>query len=46
MDRGAWDDACDLVGLSIWAVNEGQMDSEEEIRLTDEQAKKLGLIPE
>jgi hypothetical protein len=44
MDASRWDQACELVGLSSWAVNEGQMDSDEEITLTAEQATELGLI--
>ena len=44
MDRLAWDKACDLLGYSVWAVNEGQMESDAEITLTEEQARALGLI--
>lgn len=45
MDRGAWIRACKLLGLNEWAVNEGMMDSDHEITLTDAQARELGLLP-
>jgi len=44
LDKGLWGDACELLGLNEWAVNEGLMDSDEELTLTEEQAKTLGLI--
>lgn len=44
MDKGVWMEACDLLGLNSWAVNEGFMDSHEKILLTNSQAKKLGLL--
>jgi hypothetical protein len=43
IDKGVWDEACDILGLNIWAVNERLMDSNEEIILTEDQAAKLGL---
>ena len=46
MDRHLWDEACDLTGRSSWAVNEGQMDMDDEMALTAEQARELGLLPE
>ncbi len=42
---GMWDRVCDEVGLNPWAVNEGLMDSDEEITLTHEQAQRVGLLP-
>ena len=36
MDRLAWEKACDLLGYNVWAVNEGQMESDAEITLTEE----------
>lgn len=44
MDRHQWDRACELAGLSPWAVNEGQMDMDDEVTLTAEAAGKLGLL--
>ena len=43
IDKGYWGDYCEETGLSIWCVNEGLMDSKEEITLTDEQSKKWGF---
>lgn len=45
MDRLRWDEACEMLDISPWAVNEGQIDSGEEITLTEEQATTLGLLP-
>jgi len=45
LDRGVWDQACDLLGLNVWAVAEGLMDSDDEVTLSEEQARKLGLLP-
>lgn len=43
MDLGKWDDVCELKGISVWAVNEGLMDSSEGIVLTLEEAKQINL---
>jgi len=45
LDRGVWDQACDMLGMNVWAINEGQMDSTEELTLTEEQAQELGILP-
>ena len=45
LDKGIWDDLCDLKGINIWAINEGMMDDTEEIALTEEEAKALSLHP-
>jgi hypothetical protein len=44
MDRFVWSEACGLLGLNSWAVNEGQMDSGDRVTLTLEQARTLGLL--
>lgn len=44
IERKLWTAVCDETGLSEWAVNEGQMDRNEEITLTREQAVKVGLL--
>lgn len=44
IDKGLWDDVCELTGLSVWCVNEGLMDSSEEVELTEAQAKQVGLL--
>jgi len=43
---GLWDAACEQTGMSPWAVNEGQMDRDEMVTLTVEQAEGIGLLPE
>ena len=44
MDKGIWEKACELLGINVWAVNEGLMDSDEELYLTEGRANKLGLL--
>lgn len=44
IDKGVWDKVCDLKGLNPWCVNEGTMDSNDDITFTEDEAKKLGLI--
>lgn len=44
LDKGIWDEVCELKGWSVWILNEGRMDSSELISLTEEEAEKLGLI--
>ena len=43
MDKGIWEKACELLGINVWAVNEGLMDSDKELYLTEDQANKLGF---
>ncbi len=44
IDRGVWDEVCELKGLNPWCVNEGLMDSDEYITLSLEEAQKLGIL--
>jgi hypothetical protein len=44
LDRGAWMRACEMTGLSEWAVNEGRMDASDTVTLTLAQAVELGLL--
>lgn len=44
MDRGRWLDVCDLVGINEWAVSEGQVGRDHEIRVPIAEASRLGLI--
>lgn len=46
MNRGKWDAVCDMFGINPWAVNEGLMESSEEFKLDESQARKLGLLTE
>ena len=45
MDKCAWDKLCEMKGWNEWCINEGLMDYDEEISLTEEEAQKLGFIP-
>jgi len=44
MDKGLWESFCEKKGINLHAVNEGQMDSDERILLSNEEANELGLI--
>jgi hypothetical protein len=44
LDKGAWEQACDMLGLNPWAVNEGLLDRDERLTFTIEQARELGLL--
>ncbi len=44
IDKGIWEELCEIKGLNEWCVNEGLMDSDHEISLTEKEAKELGLI--
>ena len=44
IDKGIWEDLCDMIGYNYYAVNEG-MDTDTEISLTEDQARQLGLLP-
>jgi hypothetical protein len=43
LDRGIWQEFCDLRGINEWAINEGRMDASEEFTFTEEEALRLGL---
>ena len=43
MDRGRWEEFCELKGVFVWAVSEGLMDGSEEFELTMEEVGNLGL---
>lgn len=44
MDKGLWLEVCQMKGISEWAVNEGRMNSNEEIILSENEAQRLRLI--
>lgn len=46
MEKGLWDKFCDMTGTSVWAVKEGLLDSDDNLHLTEQQAIKLGLLPD
>ncbi len=45
MDKGHWDDYCEEHSINVWAVNEGLMSSNEEVYLSEKEAKQYGFIP-
>ena len=44
LDHLLWVQACDMLGLNEWCINEGQMTPEETVTATLEQARELGLL--
>jgi hypothetical protein len=40
---GVWKEYCELTGTNEWAVNEGLMDSETPLTLTEDEAEQLDL---
>jgi len=44
LDRGIWDKLCNFKGINRWAINEGLIDDDDEIVLTEGEARSLGLI--
>ena len=44
MDKRIWEEICNLKGYNPWCVNEGLMDDDYEISLTEKEAVKLNLI--
>jgi hypothetical protein len=43
-NKGVWIEACNMLGLNDWAVAEGLMGYKDELTLTEEQARTLGVI--
>lgn len=43
LDRGSWDAFCDLKGWNPWCINEGRADGDEEVTLTLEEAREIGV---
>jgi len=43
-DLGIWAEACEELGINPYAVNEGLMNPDEELTLTEFQAQRLKLI--
>ena len=39
-----WEQACELLGINVYAIAEGLMSEDEEFTLTEEQAKELYII--
>jgi hypothetical protein len=43
MDRGVWQEYCDLTGTNEWAISEGLMDSSETLTVDHALAYALGM---
>lgn len=44
LDKGIWEEFCELRGINEWAINEGLMDDTEEFIFTEEEAIHLGIL--
>ena len=44
IDSGMWETFCKPRGINVWAVNEGLIEDDEEFVLSEDEAKKYGLI--
>lgn len=44
VEKGIWEELCELKGLNPHCVNEGLLDNEEELYLDEEEARTLRLI--
>lgn len=44
MDLGIWDTLCKMKDINVWALNEGLMNSNDEIAISDKEAVVLGLF--
>jgi len=42
-DKYDWDKFCNMKGLNPWAMNEGQASRNEEVELTEDECKQLGI---
>lgn len=43
LEKHDWEKACKILGLNEWCLNEGLAKSDDEIELTEEQSKELGI---
>lgn len=43
-DLNLWESACNTLGINVYAVNEGQLDKNDELTFTLTQAQDIGLI--
>lgn len=41
MTSADWDKVCEIKGLDVWCVNEGLLDSDDELDFDEEEYKKL-----
>lgn len=43
-EKNIWNQICELKEINVWAVNMGFMNQEDEIELTEIEARKLELL--
>lgn len=46
MDKYDWENVCNVLGLNVWCINEGLASRDEEITISEEDAKKIGILSE
>lgn len=44
LDKGRWSDYCDKYGINPYCINEGRMDSTDEVEISYEDAMNWGFI--
>ena len=44
LDIGAWDEVCEVKGLNPWCINEGYMNSSDEIYFSEEELQKCPTV--
>ena len=44
LDYGWWKRICDYKGMNVYAVNEGLMDRDAKIELSQDELQKLGVL--
>lgn len=44
IERGVWEEVCKMKGWNPWIVNEGLMPPDEQITMTEQEARDVGLI--
>ena len=45
-DKGLWKDFADRYGYCGWALNEGRIKADDELQITNEDAREWGLLPD
>ena len=44
VDQGRWSTACGVLGMGEWVVSEGQVDRDDELIITTDEAVRIGLV--
>lgn len=43
LEKYDWEKSCKILGINEWCLNEGLANSDDEVEITEEQAKKIGI---